>query len=236
MAQLRHLEFEKGLYLADPPGGQDGAIALVNLQVLGTVINYKWSDEVIKRIPSIKELKVDYYHDSLENGWRDYSLDNLDRLHNLESLRCQLVGSRAADILLNLTILTFPRSLKKLTLKIELLIGSLPLLEKLKLIGGSFEGRGWETVEGQFRSLKFLQLDQCKDTEFWTTESSHFPCLEHLGLRLIEELNEIPSEIGEIETLKSIRLVWCSKSAIVSTKRIIIRGSRPSSSSFNAGF
>ncbi|KAL8458538.1 hypothetical protein ACS0TY_036166 [Phlomoides rotata] len=186
MAQLRHLEFEKGLYLADPPGGQDGAIALVNLQVLGTLINYKWSDE--------------------------------------------LVGSRAADILLNLTILTFPCSLKKLTLKIERVnweetllekIGSLPLLEKLKLIGGSFKGRGWETVEGQFRSLKFLQLDECKDMEFWTTESSHFPRLERLVLTLLEDLNEIPSEIGEIETLKSIKLVWCSRSAIISTKRII---------------
>ncbi|KAL8466172.1 hypothetical protein ACS0TY_035324 [Phlomoides rotata] len=231
MSQLRHLEFEKGLYLADPPGGQDGAIALVNLQVLGTVINYRWSDEVIKRIPSIKELKVDYYHDSLENGWRDYSLDNLDRLHNLESLRCQLVGSRAADILLNLTILTFPRSLKKLTLKIEGVFWEETLLEKIGSFQfdssvpypslRSFKGRGWETVEGQFRSLKFLQLDECKDMEFWTTESSHFPRLERLVLTLLEDLNEIPSEIGEIETLKSIKLIWCSRSAIISTKRII---------------
>lgn len=57
--------------------------------------------------------------------------------------------------------------------------------------------------------------------EFWTTESSHFPRLERLVLVRLEELNEIPLEIGEIETLKSIKLVWCSNSSVISTTRII---------------
>ncbi|EYU35748.1 hypothetical protein MIMGU_mgv11b017474mg [Erythranthe guttata] len=54
------------------------------------------------------------------------------------------------------------------------------------------------------------------DLERWTTESAHFPRLEQLDLRHLDRLEEIPSDIGEIPTLQSIRVQYCSKTAVIS--------------------
>ncbi|XP_020547935.1 putative late blight resistance protein homolog R1A-10 isoform X2 [Sesamum indicum] len=99
-------------------------------------------------------------------------------------------------------------------------IGSLPFLEVLKLFDAVM-GPKWETVEGQFCSLKVLLVDGCYDLKSWTTESSHFPCLEHLILIEAGNLKEFPPGIGEIPTLQTIQLIFCSSSAIVTTKRIV---------------
>ncbi|KAL8466179.1 hypothetical protein ACS0TY_035331 [Phlomoides rotata] len=217
MPQLRHVVFVVGLCLPDPPNGN---IVLENLQKLSKIINFKCCDEVVKRIPNIKKLVM-----SNDNKFEEGHLDNLGQLQNLESLYCRL-GS-GVD---HLRSLTFPHSLKKLTFESKRAhhledvmekIGSLPLLQKLRLLDGSFRGRKWETVEGQFRSLKFLKIQECYDMEFWTTESTHFPHLEHLGLRGLKELKEIPSEVGEMTTLKSIKLEMCCSSAIISAKKIL---------------
>ena len=52
-------------------------------------------------------------------------------------------------------------------------------------------------------------------------ESSHFPVLQELYLGLFKELKEIPSEIGEIPTFKSIELHRCNESVMLSAKRIL---------------
>ncbi|XP_047978105.1 uncharacterized protein LOC125220034 [Salvia hispanica] len=97
-------------------------------------------------------------------------------------------------------------------------IGWLPHLQVLKLKRDSFIGSEWETVEMQFCKLKYLQIDGC-DLVHWTTESTHFPCLEHLQLEHLI-LKEIPLSIGEIPTLQSIKLVDCSTSAVASATKI----------------
>ncbi|KAL7099481.1 hypothetical protein ACP275_09G086700 [Erythranthe tilingii] len=110
-----------------------------------------------------------------------------------------------------------PNSIKKLTLSWTYLkwedmktkIGWLPNLEVLKLKYNSFLGGEWETVEGQFCNLRFLQICECSDLEWWTTDSSHFPRLEQLKLWDLYELKEFPSCIGEIPTLGSIELICC---------------------------
>ncbi|XP_057775491.1 late blight resistance protein R1-A-like [Salvia miltiorrhiza] len=80
----------------------------------------------------------------------------------------------------------------------------------------------WDTIEGQFRSLKLLELDRCSGLQNWTmVESSHFPLLQELRLRYLDELEEIPSEVGEIPTLKSITLEYCSESAVESAAKIV---------------
>lgn len=122
----------------------------------------------------------------------------------------------------------FPSSLKKLTLlgcrlhweDVTAKIGPLPLLQVLKLKLDSFIGSDWVTVEGQFCSLKFLLIDFCDDLENWTTDDTHFPRLEHLCLKRLYNLTEIPSSIGEIPTLESIELDRCSYSVEISAKRI----------------
>ncbi|XP_047947589.1 putative late blight resistance protein homolog R1A-10 [Salvia hispanica] len=99
-------------------------------------------------------------------------------------------------------------------------IGSLPLLEILKLKYDSFIGSEWKTVEGQFLSLKLLVIERCHELETWITEKTHFPRLKHLVLRGLQELKEIPSDIGNIDTLKSIELVDCSDSSVNSAEEI----------------
>ncbi|GFQ02745.1 putative late blight resistance protein homolog r1a-6 [Phtheirospermum japonicum] len=226
MSQLRHVHFDE-LYLRDPPtsgstnGDRGDDFVLRNLQTLSRVKNFKFSEEVIKRIPNIKELRV--YYRKIWN-WSSYCLNNLVQLINLESLdfKYSLVIEPIPSELLN-----FPRLLKHLTLsetKIKLRdlgtkIGSLPHLQVLNLEMDSVVGREWVTVEGHFRSLKYLDILGC-DLEYWRTESwTHFPCLEHLRLRVLRHLEEIPSEIGE--TLKSIVMNKCRESAIISANEIL---------------
>ncbi|KAL8529487.1 hypothetical protein ACS0TY_006786 [Phlomoides rotata] len=124
---------------------------------------------MVKRIPNIKKLRIHYQG---FEGESDYYLNNLGHLHKLESLGCMFYSenkSSRSDFLHNLS---FPYSLKKLT------------LEGVKL--------HWEDVATKIG---------CDDLEYWITESSHFPRLEHLVLRDLENLKEIPLDIGDILTL-----------------------------------
>ncbi|GFQ06340.1 putative late blight resistance protein homolog r1a-6 [Phtheirospermum japonicum] len=221
MSQLRHVQINE-LYLLDPP---PSGFVLGNLQTLSNVINFKFSEEVVKRIPNIKELGV-YYKRIVD--WSSYCLDNLVQLTNLESLYFEIRFGEEPIPSEMMENLTFPRSLKELTLegtRIKLgdlgaKIGSLPHLQVLKLKWGSLVGPEWETIEGQFRSLKYLDIIAIRDLKYWRTESwTHFPCLEHLSLSFLPNLEEIPLEIGE--TLKSIEMESCSESALISANEIL---------------
>ncbi|KAK6125043.1 hypothetical protein DH2020_041221 [Rehmannia glutinosa] len=234
MPQLRHVSFSS-VDLPDPPigdtmDGLDDFVVLGNLQTLQSLRNFKFSEEVVKRIPNIKKLKIKYAHNGEESSPPAYCLDNLGLLHKLESLCCSLDRTYEAGLAKMMENLIFPRSLKKLTLTRTYLhwedmktkIGSLPNLQVLKLKFRSCEGPVLETVEGQFCSLKFLLIESCGYLEYWRTESStHFPRLEHLVLRYLHDLKEIPSTIGDISTLQSIVLEYCSNSAIISAKEIL---------------
>lgn len=99
-------------------------------------------------------------------------------------------------------------------------IGTLPHLEVLKLEKDAAAGPDWVTVEGHFCSLKFLLITFCCDLVRWTADEAPFPRLEQLRLEYLDKLTEIPLSIGEIPTLKSIELLFCSYSAAMSAKRI----------------
>ncbi|XP_057763772.1 putative late blight resistance protein homolog R1A-10 [Salvia miltiorrhiza] len=216
MPRIRHVEFKYGLRLTDPPNDQDD-IVLGNLQSLGRVFDFKCSEQVVTKIPNIKELVFTNWAERDDDMYR---LSNLECLTKLESLRCFLSSRNAIN---------FPHSLKRLNLHSfcccwweDILdkVGVLPHLEKLTLESGRFNEGRWETTEGQFRSLKFLTLVICGNLEIWETESSHFPCLERLHLIDLEELREIPLDFAEIATLREICVYSCSDSALVSAKRI----------------
>ena len=53
------------------------------------------------------------------------------------------------------------------------------------------------------------------------SDNSHFPLLEKLHLGFLRHLEEIPLEVGEITTLKSIVIVHCTVSAVMSAKKIV---------------
>ncbi|KAG8380358.1 hypothetical protein BUALT_Bualt06G0007200 [Buddleja alternifolia] len=122
--------------------------------------------------------------------------------------------------------LAFPKMLKRLKLRGVLLhshdmviVGSLPNLEALKLRNCSVEDCKWETNEGEFPRLKFLQITD-SNLQQWITESSHFPCLERLMLCNCRNLGEIPDVIGEIPTLELIEVYIQDRSLVESAKRI----------------
>ncbi|KAI3454791.1 hypothetical protein Pfo_011454 [Paulownia fortunei] len=230
MPQLRHTKFD-AVFLPDPPSGRkdwQDYLVLANLQTLMNIENFRFSEEVLKKIPNIRKLRITY--DESYGGyeeWSHYCLDNIDRLQNLESLACFFLKYRPNRNVL-LQNLAFPHSLKKLTLhgcglfrEDMTMIGSLPHLEVLKLKVGSFTGPEWNPVEGEFLRLKFLQIEWCKDLINWNADSTHFPHFEHLVLKLLQSLKEIPLDIGEIPTLISIQLEYCSNSAVISAKNIL---------------
>ncbi|KAH6773384.1 hypothetical protein C2S51_011788 [Perilla frutescens var. frutescens] len=223
MPQLRHVEFCDGIYLPDPSNDN---IILGNLHTLSTVINFKCSEEVVKKLPNITKLVIEYME---VEGRSCYFLKNLYRFDKLESFHCRscpVPPLSGTDFLLNLTFSHSLRKVKLMTMHMhweDMLekIGSLPLLEKLTLMYGSFRTSKWETIGGQFPNLKFLEIYACADLECWTTESSHFPRLQCLNLQGLKELEEIPSDIGEIATLQLIELGYCSDSIIISAKQIL---------------
>ncbi|XP_073294600.1 putative late blight resistance protein homolog R1C-3 [Primulina huaijiensis] len=98
MTQLRHLRNEDGdFYLPDPPStkrekGWGDFFGLKNLRTLYKIRNFRCTDEVIRRIPNIKKLGINYrdfargygwqYHESV---WEDLTLVGL--LPHLEVLK-----------------------------------------------------------------------------------------------------------------------------------------------------
>ncbi|KAK4437237.1 putative late blight resistance proteinR1B-8 [Sesamum alatum] len=191
---------------------------LENLQTLSFVLNFRCTTNVLERLPNLKKLKIFYDYTSRE--WSYYCLYNLPHLHKLESLLLQCERFFLKNM-------TFPHTLKKLTLRRcgipwedITAIGSLPNLEVLKLYYNAFKGHEWNPIEGEFLSLRFLLMKDV-DVVSWGADKTNFPNLESLVLEDIINLKEIPSGIGEIETLHSIHLVNCSDSIINSAKHIL---------------
>ncbi|XP_057802808.1 putative late blight resistance protein homolog R1C-3 [Salvia miltiorrhiza] len=227
MPQLRHIEMITGgrFYLPEP--SSDDVVVMENLLVLVGIANFKCSEEVVKRIPNIKKFGINYFCRRGIEQDDYYCLNNIKCLCKLESLRVDCWD----DFVASLYALTFPQSLKKLTLdmndyfqweKLLEKIGALPFLEKFKLWYGCFGTGKWEMVEGQFPSLKYLELHSCPSLQHWTAESnSIFPRLEKLHLDDMRQLKEIPTQIGDILTLQKIWLENCGESAVMCAKEIV---------------
>lgn len=113
--------------------------------------------------------------------------------------------------------MALPQSLKKPTLipvpvypEDMNTIGSLSNLQELVLNGAYVRGERataeWNPAEGQFLKLKFLKIEDLL-LNSWGAESFHFPSLDILVLeRMGESLNQIPSEVGEIDALERIEI------------------------------
>ncbi|KAH6778565.1 hypothetical protein C2S51_009877 [Perilla frutescens var. frutescens] len=140
MSQLRHVEFLlNGMHLPNPPIDSDTVI-LENLQTLKGVVNFKCGEEVVKRIPNIMKLKIEY-QEFTEIGRHDgdyYCLSNLQRLCKLESLTFNRL-SRSDDEFMQ--SLTFPQSLKKLVMIDHCSFGWEEMLEKIGSLPPSSETR-----------------------------------------------------------------------------------------------
>ncbi|KAL2464837.1 putative disease resistance RPP13-like protein 3 [Abeliophyllum distichum] len=154
MQQLRHVLLEY-VILPDPSSvgteGDRSVFVLENLQTLSLVMNFRCTEEVIKRIPNIKKLGIHYKDEEMD--LKHYCRNNLVHLRKLESLKWINFGY---SFLMNLS---FPTSLKKLTL-VEggfsrediSIVGSLPNLQVLKLRSTAFFSQVWITNAGRIFS------------------------------------------------------------------------------------
>ncbi|KAL8544349.1 hypothetical protein ACS0TY_004768 [Phlomoides rotata] len=95
---LRHVKLSH-FFLPDPPDWKH-TFVLENLQTLKGVTNFKFSEEVVKRILNIRKLKLNYRRIGVEE---DYCLNNLGRLQKLESLSLDvdIRGSYGENTLIN---------------------------------------------------------------------------------------------------------------------------------------
>nr|GMD78823.1 putative late blight resistance protein homolog R1A-10 [Ipomoea batatas] len=153
------------------------------------------------------------------------SLENLCHLNQLEALTIEAEYAIPNSISLP-GINAFPCNLRKLKLSKTYLpwkdiakIALLPGLEMLKLKMDAFYGPEWEPIEGGFRRLKFLLLENT-DLKIWNAFDDEFPILEHLVLKHCEKLEGIPTVFSNVTTLKSIDLEWCGQDLSSCAKNI----------------
>ncbi|KAL2465025.1 NB-ARC domain-containing protein [Abeliophyllum distichum] len=150
-------------------------------------------EEVIKIIPNIKKLEIQYEDEEVDREY--YFPENLVYLHKLESLKWIKFGFSFSEKL------NFPTSLKKLTLDQDNVFrkdmpfaGSLPNLQVLKL-------------------KRFL-------LKSWRVDRTHFPSLERLVLKYCYGFGSNPVKIREIPTLRSIEFYQCGGSILTLAKHI----------------
>ncbi|KAL0440928.1 UNVERIFIED_CONTAM: putative late blight resistance proteinR1B-16 [Sesamum radiatum] len=216
MPQLRHL-ISCGLAALPHPVATQDSMIMENLQTLADFRDFRCTMDVLDRVPNLKKLGIFQIEKDI------VGLNNLARLHKLESLS---VVEKDLSLLANM--ITFRISLKKLTLstccipweEMKVFGSVLPNLEKLKLYHNAFKGAEWSPVEGQFPRLKVLIIWK-NDLVWWRAEDIHFPYLERLVLDEMHSLEEIPSGIGDIPTLRSIHLKSCSGSSVNSARQIL---------------
>lgn len=238
LRQLRHLIAFSFLPLPIPEGATS---PLENLETISMVMNFICNDKIVEMMSNTKKLRISLSDEgmSYENFDEErkkliegFQLDNLVHLCQLEKFKLEFKLDKYRDTYLSYGRRhlnpIFPPSLKKLTLcgweirsEEMSIIGSLPNLQVLKLRNYLNRGYRWETIEGEFGELRLLLIEQDIMRSqgrwwSWKTESSHFPKLECLILYNCPHLFEIPSEIGDIPTLKLIEvdmplLRWAQK-------------------------
>ncbi|KAH6829267.1 hypothetical protein C2S53_011360 [Perilla frutescens var. hirtella] len=231
MLQLRYIELD-GICLPHPLPSKrlnfEDNMVLQNLHTLLGVDDFKLSEEVYRRIPNVKELRVQFHDFEREYDHEASSYHKFECFHKLESLTC-LFGSDSNwhDFALSLE---FPSLLKSLFLtnsrlhweELTTMAGSLPNLETLKLHENSVVGSKWSPIEGKFLGLKFLTISSCDDLTCLEAEKAHFPVLEYLFLQGLSKLDEIPSGIGEIATFRRIDLHRCNVCLAISAMEMLV--------------
>ncbi|CAA2993368.1 late blight resistance homolog R1B-16 isoform X1 [Olea europaea subsp. europaea] len=219
MPQLRHLKLSRVSLLpgsSSPSMDGDKSFVLENLETLSKVQDLGMLEHLHENFPNLKKLGILYNAAT----WNAYDI----HLLKLETLNIFFESPTNSIFLRSIT--SAPR-LKKITLEhgridweYMTIFGMLPNLEVLKLREFAFVGPEWIPTEGEFLKLKFLLIWET-DLEQWRADSTHFPRLECLILRKCSKLVEIPSDIGEIQTLKIIEIDNSSPSSVKSAKDIL---------------
>ncbi|CAN4087798.1 unnamed protein product [Withania somnifera] len=170
---------------------------------------------------------------SLTSKLADYMIKKANRLRKLkchckEPLKLRLDALPLETLGVSGKIVKFclPETLTKLTLSDVLLpqsemskIGRLPNLVVLKLEHRAFQQGKWDIEDEEFPTLKVLKLRSLKITT-WDASGESLTNLEHLLVESCFHLQEIPSIVGDIPTLKMIEVKRCGESVENSAKKI----------------
>ncbi|CAA2993369.1 late blight resistance homolog R1B-14 [Olea europaea subsp. europaea] len=210
MLQLRHLKLSGVSLLpgfSSPLMDGDKSFILENLQTLSKVKDLGMSKHFHEKIPNVKKLGI-IYNAAM---WNAHDI----HLQYLETLKIFFESPTNSIFLRSIT--SAPR-LKKITLERGRIdwddmttFGTLPNLELLKLREFAFVGPVWIPTEGEFLKLKFLLI---RGTDLVQR-------LEHLILQKCSKLEEIPSDIGGIQTLEIIEIDKSSPSVVKSAMDIL---------------
>ncbi|XP_047945655.1 putative late blight resistance protein homolog R1A-10 [Salvia hispanica] len=223
MSELRHLRIERIIQI-----GEGYKIRFVHKKL--QTIFFIWitpsliSSGFFEIIPNVVRLGI-YYEDS-----PNIEID-LSHLGKLETLKCQSKLNEDGSCFLNK--LRFPCSIRKLTIFYCVLSRSflttlcgLPNLEALSICkcvyqrDGETEEQEWEMTErDKFRSLQYLRL-QSFNIVRWRANDTNFPKLRLLDVIRCNELEEIPSGIGDIINLQGIGVRGCGASVVASALQI----------------
>ncbi|XP_073037615.1 putative late blight resistance protein homolog R1A-3 [Primulina eburnea] len=221
MPKLRHLIWHTRPFRLSY-SSDIGIVHESDLQTIEPVADFIFTEEIIKILVNLKKLAVEYYMN--DHDWDYYNLENLCHLQSLEDLQISMCCWPGPSMTWNHA---FPIGLKKLFLKRVrfpwenmTLIASLPNLQVLEMRTMAVnKDSKWVMMEGQFLQLKYF-LSSLDSLLTWEMEKEHFPCLESLILERPKQINEIPSGIREIDTLRYIELRYCKKSLVISAKQM----------------
>ncbi|KAK9017512.1 hypothetical protein V6N11_079991 [Hibiscus sabdariffa] len=179
----------------------------------------------LRRLTRLRKLGIT----KLKSDYGEALCGAIKQMHHLHTLRISAVNE---DEILQLESMSPPSSLHRLRLhgrvmklpgwiselenlvKISLhwsrisddslkILGDLPKLLELWLFEG-YNGVELHFERGKFQKLKFLELRCLFELEKLVIERGSLPCLETLGIGPSPLLQEVPSNIGNLECLKNL--------------------------------
>ncbi|XP_047259071.1 putative late blight resistance protein homolog R1A-3 [Capsicum annuum] len=230
LLELRHLK-TKSIDLPKPPSllvNEERFFIFSNIHTISGMKPHCCTEEVMLGISNVKKLGICGSPYEYGRFQESRLVNNLFHLHQLETLSFEVeVLSPYENSSLSIpSAKAFPVTLKKLKLiDTDLswedlnIIGELPNLEVLKLKYGACRGDEWHPIEGGFAGLKVLQLYE-SELKYWKATNDNFPILERLIITSCSELDELPIEFAEINSLRLIELKWCDPKLEDSAARI----------------
>ncbi|KAH7846786.1 hypothetical protein Vadar_018180 [Vaccinium darrowii] len=222
MVKLRHLYSKNGVFEYHFSSeeasriGFDHSSNLDTLQTLHRICACQDCQNFLTRTPNLRKLGLVKNLELRDGG---FVVPNLDFLKCLETLRF--------DYITLTTGLKLPLTVKRLTLFMTQLkweelsiIQNLPSLEVLKFVYDTGQGPVWNISEEGFSQLKYLSLSLMNEMEEWNASEDQFPRLEVLVLKSCRKLKRIPIDFANLNELREIKLVECTRSVEESARKI----------------
>ncbi|MCD7454402.1 hypothetical protein HAX54_024801 [Datura stramonium] len=199
MAKLRHVYVYPSFEIEMPWSCFFNYLVLHDMHTMTTLKCSSRIQDVLARIPNLRKLGI------YLNEKDSFFLPDFSGLKHLETLEINWFTTLYNKVPVGIPDpRTFPPNVKKLTLttgyldwKDMKIIGLLPNLEVLKVRYNCFSGPVWETCDGGFCNLKFLELCDLDIKQWISSGCDHFPSLQFLV-----EIQKLQLEMGASDQLQ----------------------------------